>query len=372
MSREPLPDALRALALLGVMLVNIVGYPEAPIGALLGQAARHVGDSLTQFLLAAFVQGKAYPLLSMLFGMGLVWAARGRTATEARARFAQRQRRLLLVGVLHGVFIYFGDILTLYAITGWSLRLTLRARGAVVRRKLRRALVGAALAVGAIVLLAVFAPSSEAMRAGSAPSSFRATDRVSEFLVLNASVYVSSSVVGLVLALPIVRLCMLAGVAAARLRLLTHRRWQPWRHTVLRRIALAAVAANVAYGAAVAFAMRGSSDHLFWADALSPVVGLPLATCYALLLAQRWHRGERRWAYRLAPLGRRTLTVYIATSIACVVLFSGLGLALPVNTSLLVAMITAGWMTLVMLASRSTRRWPLEWLMGRRLLKGRA
>lgn len=358
-----MPDALRAVALLGVLLVNVVGYPEAPTGALLGHAARNLVDSAVQFVLASFVQGKAYPLLAMLFGMGLVWAARGHDHAPARARFGQRQRRLLALGVVHGCLIYFGDILTLYAITAWSVWPTVHARWPVALRRSKNAVIWAVLAVGGTLLLAWFAP--EAWAQGIAPA-LRRTDSVPAFLKLNASVYGTSTVVGLLLALPIVRLCMLGGILAARLGLLTRCRWQPWRAAASRRWAAPVLAANIAYGAAVAIAMSRSGEHVFWADAASPLVGLALAAWYALTLSGCWHRGQRRWAYALAPLGRRSLSVYIGASLLCVALLSGVGLAWNPGTPVLALLAIASWLALAWAASASRRRWPLEWWMGRR------
>ena len=363
LSRDPLPDALRAVALLGVMLVNIVGYPEAPTGALLGHAARNPVDSAVQFVLAAFVQGKAYPLLAMLFGMGLVWAARGRGRVQARERFGQRQRRLLALGVVHGSLIYFGDILTLYAVTAWSVWSSVHAPWPVLLRRLKRAVFWALVAVGGTVLLAWFAPEPGAP--GLSPA-LRRADSFAAFLSLNASVYATSTLVALLLALPVVRLCMLAGIVAARLGLLTRSRWQAWREVASWRVAAPVLVANVAYGCAVVIAMSRSGEHVFWADAASPLVGLPLAAWYALVLSNRWHRGKRRWAHVLAPLGRRSLSVYIGASLLCVALLSGIGLEWSPGTPVLALMAIAWWLALVGLAPMSPRPWPLEWWMGRR------
>jgi uncharacterized protein len=362
LSREPLPDALRAVALLGVLLVNVVGYPEAPSGALLGHAARGPFDSATQFVLAAFVQGKAYPFLAMLFGMGLVWAARGHDQPQARARFGVRQHRLLVLGLVHGFLIYFGDILTLYAVTAWSVWSTVHARWPVALRRLRRAVMGALLAVCGTVMLAWFVPETWAL--GIAPT-LRGAQSVPAFVELNASVYATSTVVALLLALPIVRLCMLAGIVAARLGLLTRLRWQASRELAWRRLAAPALAANVAYGCAMAVALSRSDGHVFWADAVSPLVGLPLTAWYALMLSSRWHRGQRRWAYALAPLGRRSLSVYIGASLLCVASFSGIGFAANPGTPVLALFSIAVWLALVGAARASRRRWPLEWWMGR-------
>ncbi len=112
--RDPFPDALRALALLGVLVINAAGYLDAPWGSVLGDAFAPIGGATQalQGLYAFGVQGKAYPVLAFLFGVGLVLAQRDLPASQALDRARRRQKWLLLLGVLHGVFIYFGDILT--------------------------------------------------------------------------------------------------------------------------------------------------------------------------------------------------------------------------------------------------------------------
>ena len=76
--RDPLPDSLRALALLSVLVVNALGYAAAPWGPTLGQRSPADGDAaaLVQGLVAALLYGKGYPILAFVFGMALWLAAR--------------------------------------------------------------------------------------------------------------------------------------------------------------------------------------------------------------------------------------------------------------------------------------------------------
>ena len=87
--RDPLLDALRALAMVGVLVVNAISYTVGPWGAPLGEADPASMLSLgLQSLTALLLHGKAYPLLAFLFGAGLVLASR-------RATLQDRRRRLL-------------------------------------------------------------------------------------------------------------------------------------------------------------------------------------------------------------------------------------------------------------------------------------
>ncbi len=77
--RVPFPDALRALALLDVLLINAAGYLSGPLGPVLGeQVADSGGEALAlQGFYAFGVQGKALPILAFQFGMELVMAQWG-------------------------------------------------------------------------------------------------------------------------------------------------------------------------------------------------------------------------------------------------------------------------------------------------------
>jgi uncharacterized protein len=356
-SREPLPDALRALALAGVLIVNGLGYRDVPEGRLLGavQPADSPWALGATLLVATFVQGKAYPMLSLLFGMGIAYAMRGRPIEAARRAAHRRGRRLLLLGLLHGLFIYFGDILTLYALCALLVVRHAHEPWRHFRARLRRAVVWALLAVAAAGAFATWMPLDGAARGPTIGS----VGGYVEFLGLNAPTFVVAQTIGLLFALPLVRLCMLAGIAATRLRLLTHPRWRPHIVVALRRWLAPLLVANLAYGVSyAALPDRGRAGTLVWLlEVVGPLWSLPLALCYAALAALVWHSGRRAWASWLAPLGQHTLTVYVGTSLLMLCLFSGVGLGWQPTTVGWVCSALALWG----LAASASRRWRGRW-----------
>ncbi len=104
-------DALRAFALFGILLVNFPGAMGGPLAAWNPRVAE------AQRLL---VSGSFYPLFSFLFGLGLgiqlVRAADRRRGVALL--YARRLLALFLIGTLHSVLLWNGDILANYALIG--------------------------------------------------------------------------------------------------------------------------------------------------------------------------------------------------------------------------------------------------------------
>lgn len=116
--RAPLPDVLRGLALLGILCVNaqdFAGYAEW---------AQHGADRSAQIVIDLLLNGKFISVFAMLFGAGAF------TLLERGGRnlLLRRLAVLLLVGTLHYVLVWHGDIIANYAVVGAALILLERAR----------------------------------------------------------------------------------------------------------------------------------------------------------------------------------------------------------------------------------------------------
>jgi uncharacterized protein len=120
-------DVLRGFALCGVLIANMAfhsGYwflsPENQ--EVLQFAA--AGDILMWFI-HFFSDGKFYSIFSMLFGIG--FALQMQRSMERGEPFLGRYSRRLLIlflfGLLHAILFFVGDILTMYALTGFLLLL---------------------------------------------------------------------------------------------------------------------------------------------------------------------------------------------------------------------------------------------------------
>jgi uncharacterized protein len=374
-AREVLPDVLRALALIGVLVVNAAGYLVAPWGPVLA-GAQPEGSAVATAALAlqaGLLQGKAYPVLAFLFGMGLALALRGarRRGASVPSALAQARRRLgllLLLGVLHGLLLYFGDILTAYALCGLTLMGALHEPWQRLRKRIRRAWGWALFANLVLLALVALAVAAGMDLNEGAEERFALSRTVSEFLALNASAYLLMQVGSLLFALPLLRLCMLLGLAAARLRWFSAARFATARLAWMRRLIWPAVLANGFYaGLVVLERSSGAWGRLGWSDGLAPWIGPLGGAAWVLWLVQRWQSGGLRPLQALQPLGQRTLSLYVGHSLLCVVLFSGIGLQLHLGTVGLLFWALGLWTSALWLArAQPGLRWPLEAWLARR------
>ena len=330
-------DALRGLAVFGILLINVwgfvYGYTVLRYGAL--PEAASVGDQLAIFVCAAFAEQKFYPVFSFLFGAGfaLQWKSllATHTAQDAAAIYRRRIQWLLACGLLHGCLLWLGDILTAYSLIGfWLLAVGPQRLGELWRTARTLVWINAGLfaLIGGIAFLFASAPLAERIETvidlershaiytlgGMRPIAWQ---RVTDF---------GAQVIGFPFFLPRLALLFLCGVFAVRLGWLTrperHRRF--WWRVLAWSMALA-LPLNLWWGtAALTIAADPFHQPLWtaWASAVQEMAGAGLAAGYvaAFMLA-----APRALAW-LAPVGRMALTNYLMQSLLCALLLQGQGL----------------------------------------------
>ena len=166
-------DILRGWAVLGILAVNALSFawpmqvymdPSAAPFALTGN------DRLGMWVTDVFFHDKFRSLFSMLFGVS-VFLVGGERGDDARGALLRRRLLFLgLFGLIHGVAIWYGDILLHYAYTGllmmlvrsWPARRLLWIGGGV------SLLWGIIAAVGALVVT-VLPPEVQAQMAEGGP-----------------------------------------------------------------------------------------------------------------------------------------------------------------------------------------------------------
>ncbi|CAQ84986.1 MULTISPECIES: DUF418 domain-containing protein YeiB [Photorhabdus] len=109
-------DSIRGLAVLGILLLNISGF-ALPSAAYLNpeyNGSASSSDLLIWSVLSVFAQGKFLCIFAFLFGATLeLLLPRGKIWNYPRLTI------LALIGVLHGILLWDGDILLSYSLTGF-------------------------------------------------------------------------------------------------------------------------------------------------------------------------------------------------------------------------------------------------------------
>ena len=111
-------DALRGFAILGICLAN---FPEFSLWTFSDPAGWTITDKVTRAVQTFLVDGKFYTLFSLLFGMG--FSIQLENAGQKTRTFYRRMTVLFLIGLIHLLFLWSGDILMLYAAMGMLLPL---------------------------------------------------------------------------------------------------------------------------------------------------------------------------------------------------------------------------------------------------------
>ncbi len=337
-------DLLRGFALLGILVVNMGFYSQpivAGMVAMMGEGgeAGSGADRVAVQLVRWLAEGKFYALFSLVFGAGL-FVQMGRVQARGGGfvrLYARRLAVLAVIGVLHALLLWSGDILLTYALAGFVLLLFRRRRdrtlllwtlalllAPMVYRTVHGVLIpllhGALDATAPVSRSGRLAPLLAQAWQAYGQGSFaevtrqRARDAV---LLLPSSLSMLPGMLGMALiGLRLARsglpydlgryragllrafaLCVPFGLAVSGLYVLG-RGW----HTALGRVA---VDVGVSVG--------------------GPVLCLGYASGLALISTGR---PGPRWLAPLAAAGRMPLTNYLLQSLVCTTLFYGYGLGL--------------------------------------------
>lgn len=123
-------DIIRGFALFGIFLVNMPAFSSPDLIKQLHMLPEHLPpvDKGIRFFFDLFIQTKFYTIFSFLFGLGF-YIFMSRAEQKGARMYSLFSRRLLILfgfGLIHLVFLWFGDILHTYALSGLFLLLFYR------------------------------------------------------------------------------------------------------------------------------------------------------------------------------------------------------------------------------------------------------
>jgi|GEM_PF-230186 len=161
--RLPAVDLARGIALLGVALVNVHAFAAVWSTVYGLDLAKNSADVIAEYAIAVLFTHRSYPVLVFLFGVGLTWQWQhlpeyARKPNQLRPRLWA----LLLIGVAHGLLLWPGEVLTVYALMGLVLVSILRFSDRVI--------LGVAIAVYLGTALLYSSLGASWLALGSAPT----------------------------------------------------------------------------------------------------------------------------------------------------------------------------------------------------------
>lgn len=382
-------DVMRGFAVLGILAVN-AAYFSAPWQAAMNPASPPLAvtdQTLWSWLVMhVFFEFKCITLFSMLFGASLYMVGGERSDPERGAVLRRRLTWLLVFGLIHGLLIWYGDILFTYALTGF---LVMLARSWKARTLLTTGVVLFASSIlfgGILGLLWDFVPAAkvEMMRSEywALPDAAIAekiaryqADVISataaniegwlEFLKGGLPSLMLRTAGVMMIGMGLFKAGFLSGNAPRRVYLIM---------LVLGAASLALIGWQAVLNAQAKFEFVHMQVRGMWANAvLSIFVSLGYASLFVLLV----QAGVRVLTERLAAVGRMAFTNYIAQSLIMTTIFfggRGFGLWGEVDRVTLWIIVAAIWVLQLIWSPLWLARYqmgPLEWLW-RRLSYGRA
>lgn len=383
-------DVLRGLAVCGILVGNMQwfsGYGMMPPAV---AAQMPAGDRVVHFLVHFFVEGKFYSIFSFLFGFGFaLQISRAKERGDLKASlFKRRLFWLLVIGILHAFLLWAGDILSVYALTGFLLILFRRKTdGSLLKWALVLMVIPILTYILLYVLFAAFVPpralagfgASQVERWNQAVNTVQQSSYPQVIGGFNLN-YLVGRYAGLILQmrLPKILAMFLLGLYAYRRgffqNLSNH---QSFIRRVLVYGLILGLAGNVAFVLSAGSEADIPPSPSGILGVISYAFGVPaLALFYVALVATLWRRAAwRRVLALLAPVGRMALTNYLLQSVICVLIFYGFGLGQFGRVGARAAtLIALGVFLFQVLASalwlRSFSYGPMEWIW-RQLTYGR-
>ncbi|WP_430998446.1 DUF418 domain-containing protein YeiB [Klebsiella pneumoniae] len=367
MERNVTLDFVRGVAILGILLLNIsaFGLPKAAYLNPAWSGSASLSDAWTWALLDLLAQVKFLTLFALLFGAGL------QLLLPLGKRWIQSRLTLLaLLGFIHGLFFWDGDILLAYALVGLvSWRMVREAHH--VKSLFNTGVVLYLTGIAVLVLLGMI--SGTAANRSWAPDA--ANLQYEQYWKLHGGMEAVSNRADMLsdnlLALGAQYGWQLAGMmlmGAALMRSGWLKGQFSLRH--YRRTGALLVAAGMAVNLPAIFAQWYLAWDYRWCAFLLQApreLSAPLqAIGYAALAWGYWPQLCRfRLVGAIACVGRMALTNYLLQTLICTTLFYHLGLFMRFDRLQLLAFVPPIWAINLLVSSlwlRRFRQGPVEWL----------
>jgi uncharacterized protein len=359
-------DAVRGFALLGIIVVNAQFF-ASPISAL--PVPETASDALAFWIVSAFAMGKFFLIYSFLFGFGFaaILTKSEIVGKPVKGRFLRRLLALFAFGILHATFLFFGDILMLYAILGLALWM---CRNWPTRRLVSAAALTYVVAIACQVGISQYM-NEDILGASVEPGKGYlggflegARQRVADWPIALPFVVIFNGPAALAM--------FLLGLAAGRSKLVPPAPDMMERLVPLAKFTLPS--AMVATGIAAVLMMPGSASlalpQVIISAAILDAVFAPVLSFGLVVLVLNWamKAGDNAVVRWLSVAGGSSLSGYIFHSVILSVVFNGWGMGFygslePASVFAISVMTFVSIVALLNIWKQWFRYGPDEWLL---------
>lgn len=366
-------DLIRGVAILGILLANIPYFAGPAFSEMVSMTSSATGiDANVSAVTTALVAGKFRSSLATLFGIGmwLQYEKRSQILGNWPLRYLKRMLILAFFGLVHGILIWPGDILFIYAVSA-----TLTCFFVGFSERVHRWIIGSAAVFGALVGIGLFVAGlfvqdfdlgdSGKLFGITAERELAAFAHGSYFdqLAIRATLFFASAS-SLIVLFPSLAGLFFLGVSLAQHRTLAN----PSAHPRARKIILL-----LGFGIALPFSLMigwltwnkpavllETSVELFF----GPLLAVGLVMLLAIWVESGWLKGIQR---AVAKVGRTAFSNYILQSLLCTFIFYswGLGWFGELDRLEMLAVVPIVWTINLLFAHFWLKKYtmgPLEWL----------
>ncbi|MFA1822829.1 DUF418 domain-containing protein [Virgibacillus oceani] len=332
-------DIIRGVAVFGIVLANMMYFKSLAQKDILifleGHELPEGGFNQFATLFVSFlVEGKFYPMFSLLFGLGfyILYNRLQQKGLHANRVFSRRLVFLIIIGAIHIIFFWHGDILLTYGLTGFFLLFFISRHPKTILIWSISMHVVASIVVGMITLKGTlgFPPIGEIKALNEVTTSMMAEGGYWEivgFRFTDSMINIISNIFSIPTILPLFLLGLYMGKtgmfhhAEAHLgrwkRICLHSLWAGLLTSVATTMLmhnLTPIPSYIAYG--VGFGLRTLTGPILMLFYLSAII----------LLTRK--EIQKKIMKPFANVGRMALTNYLMQTLILVFIFHGYGLGL--------------------------------------------
>ncbi|WP_058308172.1 DUF418 domain-containing protein [Gracilibacillus massiliensis] len=365
--RLPWIDTARGFAILGIFLVNLPSF-HGPY-FLYGSPNNYWGTEepgIWQAILDIFFQASFYTLFSFLFGFGMqviLENLKAREVASPRKVAVRRSIFLIIFGLIHGLLIWYGDILFTYGIIALLLLLFVKSKNVTLFIwSLCLLLIPNLLFTGLLYMASLFEDIGNFANTAAIEASYQhyGNGTWKEILAQNVNDWLySNSLLNFIFVIFNILPMFLIGMIFAR---------KKWLHNVQEHHKTLHKIWIISF---LLFLLFKAGPYLFgnpfWFSMLQDAIGGSASAIFYVLTITFLYPKLTGWFQLIGSVGKMAFTNYILQSIIGVFIFYSIGLGLygqlsPFPTLLIGIIVFAIQIVLSHLWLQKFKRGPLEWM----------